>query len=219
MLQPLSSQLITLSLDNKTKQWWICLSEKGRQIPLSVVWLTISQTDRNALLIAHSAQQGGELLLPWTNRNVFDKTILKLNVYGSLMELLTKWVFECSILTSYLSCSSSLFLVVLMQLSTFTQTLYAFDSIWGGQISHCSLHYICLTALAIFTSYLSKESFSYTSCPVKTLDPNLVMLNFSDELKNEAFLQWFRKFSYISRSGYIMARFEGRESDAKLMFL
>lgn len=74
MLQPLSSKLITLSLDNTTEQWWICLSEKGRQIMLSVVWLTISQTDHYALITASSAQWGGELWQPCTmhsNRNVF----------------------------------------------------------------------------------------------------------------------------------------------------
>lgn len=112
---------------------------------------------------------------------------------------------------------------LILVLSDYNATKYIYSNavlvgVWlhfRGPRLHCSLDYICLTALAIYTSYLSKESFSYTSCPVKTMNPNLVMLNFPDELKNDVFLHWLRKFSYVSRGGYIIAHFEGRGSAAK----
>lgn len=198
MLQPLSSQLITLSLDNKTKQWWICLSEKGRQITLSVVWLTISQTDRNALLIVHSAQQGGDHVLMVMSLIKPDK---------SWMYIGFLWRFWLNgFWMQHLDIIFIMFLILV--LSDFKATKYIYSNVvlvrvWlhlRGQLSHCSLDYICLTALAIYTSYLSKECFFIHLLSSENHKSKFGNVEFSWCL----FLHWLRELAEVVTSWLVL---------------
>jgi len=92
MLQPLSSKLIALSLDETTTQRWVCLSEEKKRN--NFCW-TISLIYRDALLIAGIAFTATmHRYISHSNGNVLNKSVVF--VCGSL---LSERVFECSVLT------------------------------------------------------------------------------------------------------------------------